>query len=254
MSAQESGGVVVTGAGRGIGAAIAHRFASDGHAVVVLDLDHATAAETVKSLPGEGHIEVVGDAADEEVVTRACDLAAERGGRLHAYVANAGIIQPGPSTDYPLDAWNRHLSVLLTAPFVGARVACRTMDAGGAVVMISSVSGHLGFGGRAAYCAAKAGVQGLVRALAVEWATRGVRVNAVSPGAIETELQAAMRRTGYVSVEQYLAKVPMGRLGQPSEIAEAVAFLASPRASYINGVVLPVDGGWLAYGMPGLDD
>ncbi len=253
MSARTAtGGVVVTGAARGIGAAIAHRFADDGHPVVGLDLDEAVEA-TIKELDGDHHGSVVGDASDEATLMRACDMAAERGGRLAAFVANAGIIRPGDSLAYPLAEWDRHLAVLVTGPFLGARVACSRMEQGGAVVMISSVSGHLGFGGRAAYCASKAAVQGLVRSLAVEWAPRGVRVNAVSPGVIETGMQAKMRDAGYVTGPDYLSRVPMHRMGQPVEIADAVAFLASERASYITGVVLPVDGGWLAYGMPGLD-
>lgn len=116
--------------------------------------------------------------------------------------------------------------------------------------MISSVNGHLGFGGRAAYCAAKAGIQGLVRSLAVEWAPLAVRVNAVSPGTIATEMQARFMDTGYASAELFLSRVPMRRFGQPHEIADAVHFLCSPRSSYITGVVLPVDGGWLANGLP----
>ena len=116
--------------------------------------------------------------------------------------------------------------------------------------MISSVNGHLGFGGRAAYCAAKAGVQGLVRSLAVEWAPLAVRVNAVSPGTIATEMQAKFMETGYASAELFLSRVPMRRFGEPHEIADAVYFLCSPRSSYITGVVLPVDGGWLANGLP----
>jgi NAD(P)-dependent dehydrogenase (short-subunit alcohol dehydrogenase family) len=244
------GAAVVTGAARGIGAAIARRLADEGRAVVGLDLDEAGLSATVEKLPGTGHGVVVGDATDEIVLDQACELAAQADGGLQVFVANAGIIRPGDSLTYPRDSWDQLLSVLVTAPFLGARVACRRMRPGSAVVMISSVSGHLGFGGRAAYCAAKAGVQGLVRSLAVEWAPRGVRVNAVSPGAIETEMQLEMRRSGYVSVDGYLARVPMARLGRPEEIADAVAYLASPRASYITGVVLPVDGGWLAYAMP----
>jgi NAD(P)-dependent dehydrogenase (short-subunit alcohol dehydrogenase family) len=155
--------------------------------------------------------------------------------------------------DYPLQAWDQILAVDLTAAFLGARAACRRMPGGGSIVMISSVNGHLGFGGRAAYCAAKAGVQGLVRSLAVEWAPLGVRVNAVSPGTIATEMQAKFLDTGYASAELFLSRIPMGRFGQPHEIADAVLFLCSPRSSYITGVVLPVDGGWLANGLPAED-
>jgi 3-oxoacyl-[acyl-carrier protein] reductase len=244
------GGVVITGAARGIGKAIAHRFASDGHVVVGLDLAGDDLRATIAGLPGDHHQAVVGDAADEAVLEQAADLAVKQGGRLHAFVANAGFAQPGDSLEFPLDAWERMLGIHVTAAFLGARVACRRMPTGGAIVMISSVNGHIGFGGRAAYCAAKAGVQGLVRSLAVEWAERGVRVNAVSPGSIATEMSLAMMKTGYASAEAFCDRIPMRRLGQPEEIADAVTFLASDRASYITGVVLPVDGGWLAYGLP----
>lgn len=252
MTSQASlgGGVVITGAARGIGAAIASRFAADGNVVVGLDLDGDALRATIAALPGGPHEAVIGDAADEAVLEQASDLAVQHGGRLHAFVANAGIAQPGDSLEFPLDAWERMLSIHVTAAFLGARVACRRMPSGGAIVMISSVNGHIGFGGRAAYCAAKAGVQGLVRSLAVEWAERRVRVNAVSPGSIATEMSLAMMKSGYASAEAFCDRIPMRRLGRPEEIADAVAFLASERSSYITGVVLPVDGGWLAYGLP----
>ena len=169
-------------------------------------------------------------------------------------MANAGLARPGPSVDFPLAAWDQLLAVHLTAAFIGARQAFQRMPGGGAIVMISSVNGHLGFGGRAAYCAAKAGVQGLVRSLAVEWAPQGVRVNAVSPGTIATEMQVKFMETGYASPELFLSRVPMKRFGEPREIADAVHFLCSPRSSYITGVVLPVDGGWVAHGLPAVAD
>jgi NAD(P)-dependent dehydrogenase (short-subunit alcohol dehydrogenase family) len=247
--ATAAGAAVITGAARGIGAAIAARFAGEGYTVIGVDRDGDGLHEVMTTLPGAQA--VVGDVTDEAVMEAACERGAGYG--LRALVANAGIAKPGRSVDYPIEAWDQILSVDLTAAFLGARAACRRMPGGGSIVMISSVNGHLGFGGRAAYCAAKAGIQGLVRSLAVEWAPLAIRVNAVSPGTIATEMQAKFLDTGYASAELFLSRIPMGRFGQPHEIADAVHFLCSPRSSYITGVVLPVDGGWLANGLPAED-
>jgi NAD(P)-dependent dehydrogenase (short-subunit alcohol dehydrogenase family) len=244
------GSVVVTGAAQGIDAAISTSLASDGWHVVGVDLAEDRLVNSMQSIPGE-HGYIVGDITDDRVIAKACEVAAQSG-PVKGFVANAGLIGPGPSSSYSLDQWNQLVNVMLTGPFLGSRVAAQWMldtGTGGSICMTSSIAGQLGFGARAAYCAAKAGVNGLVRSLAVEWAQNRIRVNAVAPGAIDTNLQSAMKQTGHSSTDTYLKHIPMKRIGQPSEIADVVSFLLSDRSTYVTGTVIPVDGGWSAYGM-----
>lgn len=241
-------GVVVTGAARGLGLAIARRFAETGHHVVVMDVSDQ--AKVVADSLGDGHDAVVGDAGDPELLEEACRRAATLGNGLAAFVANAGVHSTGPSEEFSLQEWDRLLGVNLRGAFAGAQVARRHLEAGGAIVMLSSICSAQGFAERAAYGASKAGIDGLVRSLATEWGPAGIRVNAVAPGTIETEMQQAAVASGVVSNERYLTRIPMKRIGRPEEIADAVHYLASPRASYVSGVVLPVDGGWAGGGLP----
>ncbi|TFV81236.1 SDR family oxidoreductase [Blastococcus sp. CT_GayMR20] len=244
----EPAGVVVTGAAQGLGKAIARRFAEDGGHVVGLDLSDAV-TDVVREF-GDGHDAVVGDATDPALLRRACERAAELGGGLRTVVLNAGVIAPGETVGYPLEDWDRVLGVNLRGAFIGAQVARPFLTQGGSMVLISSITATRGFGARAAYCASKAGVDGLVRSFAMEWGPDGIRVNGVAPGTIETEMQKAMVASGRVSVKRYVDRIPMNRIGRPEEIADAVAYLASERASYVSGVILAVDGGWASAGLP----
>ena len=241
-------GVVVTGAAQGLGKGIAECLAEAGHAVVGVDLSDAV--DEVAASLGDGHGALVGDVCDPAVVDRACAEAARLGEGLRAVVFNAGVASPGETLAYPVEEWDRVMGVNLRAVFLGAQAARPHLVAGGSMVMLSSIAAHQGFAARASYCASKSGVDGLVRSLAMEWGPDGIRVNAVAPGTIETEMQRQMIAAGRLSNELALTRVPLGRVGHPHDIGHAVTFLVSERAGYITGVVLPVDGGWDSSGLP----
>jgi NAD(P)-dependent dehydrogenase (short-subunit alcohol dehydrogenase family) len=241
-------GVVVTGAARGLGRAIVETLVSEGRAVVLVDL--APEVENVADRLGHGHSAVVGDAGDPDVISRACLVAAELGDGCGAAVFNAGVTSPGETVGYPIEEWDRVMDVNLRGVFRGAQAARPHLRPGASMVMISSISASQGFAARASYCASKAGVDGLVRSLAMEWGPDRIRVNAVAPGSFATEMMRAMVESGRASTDLYLSRIPLGRLGDPSEIGNAVSFLLSDKASYVTGAVLPVDGGWAAAGLP----
>ena len=235
---------LVTGASRGIGRAIALALAQKGMRVVGTATTEAGAAGIGEALAAWGGSGIVLDVTDGDAVTAAIDGIVKSHGGLQVLVNNAGITRDMLSMRMKDEDWNAVLATNLTAVFRASRAAIRPMmkQRYGRIVSITSVVGALGNAGQANYAAAKAGVAGMTRSLAREVGSRGITVNCVAPGFIETDMTKGLGEAQSVAL---LAQIPLGRLGQASEVAHAVAFLASPDAGYITGSELHVNGGML---------
>ena len=236
---------LVTGASRGIGRAIAAELAGRGFRVTGTATTEAGAraiGEALAAFPGCAGI--VLDVSDGAAVDAAIDAVVKSNGALHVLVNNAGITRDMLSMRMKDEDWNAVLATNLTAVFRASRAALRPMmkQRYGRIVNITSVVGASGNPGQANYAAAKAGVAGMTRSLAREVGSRGITINCVAPGFIETDMTKSLAAAQAAAL---LAQIPLGRLGQPAEIAHAVAFLASPEASYITGIELHVNGGML---------
>jgi NAD(P)-dependent dehydrogenase (short-subunit alcohol dehydrogenase family) len=243
---------IVTGAGDGIGWATAQRLALDYAHVVVADLRSEVAADRAREL-GEAHLGCECDVSVEASVIRMFEAVMARFGRVDVLVNNAGIGEQAVMTlEQTVEAFDRILSVHLRGTFLCSREAGRVFveQQQGVIVNISSIAGWGGHPGRNAYGSAKAGISSMTEAMAAEWARDGIRVNAIAPGYVQTDLVKALVAKGALNMADINARTPMGRAAAPEEIAEVIAFLASDRASFITGVTLPVDGGWLAFGAP----
>ncbi len=240
---------VITGAGSGIGQATAAGFARDGGRVVVCDLEADRAAETVERLDGRGFA-VVGDLTDPSVA----DVIVATGnglGGVDVLVNCAGFGGGRPAFDsFDPALWERQFAVNVSGPFqlIGRVIRDMAARGKGAIVNVSSAAGIVGEPGIYGYSASKAALVNLTRALALHYASQGVRVNCVCPGVTDTPFLANVKAAPDADelLARYAAMMPIGRLARPEEIAEAILFLASDAASFCVGAVLPVDGGWTA--------
>jgi 3-oxoacyl-[acyl-carrier protein] reductase len=236
---------LVTGASRGIGAAIAQVLAQKGFRVVGSATTEAGAAAIGQALAAHaGSRGIVLDVTQGDAVSAAIDAVVRDSGALHVLVNNAGITRDMLSMRMKDDDWDAVLATNLTAVFRASRAAIRPMmkQRYGRIVNITSVVGASGNPGQANYAAAKAGVAGMTRSLAREVGSRGITVNCVAPGFIETDMTRALADAQKTAL---LGQIPLGRLGQAEEVAHAVAFLASAEAGYITGTELHVNGGML---------
>lgn len=237
---------IVTGAARGIGAAIAQRLSDAGYAVALWDFNGKEAASTAAQMAAAGRqvISARVDVADEALVESATRDAQAAFGTPCLLVNNAGIRHREPLEDLRRESWEREIATNLTGPFVCTQIVGRLMLAAGsgAIVNIASMSGSYGQAMRGAYTPSKAGIIGLTSLTAVEWGGRGIRCNAISPGMISTPAHVE----AYSNEELMAAReamIPAGRVGEGNDIADVVVFLASDAARYINGANIPVDGG-----------
>ena len=242
--------IFITGAAAGIGLATARALAAAGARVALFDLDEAGAAREAASLPGGPHLALSGSVADSTAVTAAFANIDAAWGGLEGLVNNAGIAANRPTLELSDAEWHRTIGVNLDGVFFCSREAARRMAGagGGVIVNLGSIYSVVAAPNRLAYVATKAAVAMMTKALALEWAPLGIRVNAVAPGYVDTDLVRSLAAEGKIDTAAMARRTPLGRLARPEEVADAILFLMEPRSAYITGQVLGVDGGWTANG------
>jgi NAD(P)-dependent dehydrogenase (short-subunit alcohol dehydrogenase family) len=242
---------IVTGASSGIGRASVELFAREGAAVVAADTSDSAGQELADRMAAQGHdvCFVHADVSRDQDVAAMVHAAISRYGRLDVLFNNAGIEgEQAPTAEAALENWDRVIDVNLKGVFLGMKHGIKAMLAhgGGTVINNASVAGLVGFPGIPAYCAAKGGVVQLTRTAALEYAQQGIRVNCLCPGVIDTPMVQRFTGGQPEAESQITAMEPVGRMGSAQEVAELAMFLASDRASFITGAIVPVDGGFVA--------
>jgi len=239
---------IITGASSGIGESVALMFAREGAKLVLTDIDEEKGKRLVEKINLEGGASVFlrADTASPQDSERSVDLALEKFGRLDIAVNNAGIGGVlAPVGEYPIDGWQKVININLSGVFYGMRYQIPAMlkSGGGAIVNLASILGSVGTANSSAYVAAKHGVIGLTKSAAIEYASKGIRVNSVGPGYIKTPLLSSLEQP---MLDMLVEMHPIGRLGKAEEVAQMILWLAGPRASFATGAYYPVDGGYLA--------
>ena len=241
--------VLITGGGAGIGAETGRALAEYGWRVAIFDRDGSAAERTAKLIGVERTMVAVGDVTDEKSVSLAIDTMCDKWGGIDDLVNNAGTFDHGAILDLTVDQWRRVFEVNFFATIATSVAAVKRMESGGSIVNVSSVLGQVSAPTRGPYCVSKAAIISLTKMQAIEWTSRGLRVNAIAPGYIGNYETKKLAETGSFDMAAIERRTPMGRLGSEREVAEGIAFLLDPiRASYITGHVLEVNGGWTAYG------
>lgn len=243
---------IVTGSSRGIGLAIARGYAREGANLTLVGRDERTLAGPAEELRSYGVrvLPVQADVSDQNDVERLVARTVDEFGRVDVLVNNAGIQYRLPSEQMDIEGWRRVIDTNLTGVFMCCQAAGRVMlrQRSGSIVNIASLSSFVGMPQRAPYGTAKTAVVGLTRVLAAEWGRRGVRVNAIAPGYILTEMTRKAIATGMLDPQEIIARTPLGRLGEPEDMVGLAIFLASDESAFLTGQTIAADGGFLAYG------